>query len=40
MRSASRIDRASTYYHWRAQYGGLKAGDVKRLKDMEVENAR
>ena len=25
---------------WRAQYGGMKADDVKRLKKLEVENAR
>src|SRR5919198_6395759 len=30
----------ATYHRWRAQYGGLKADDVKRLKELEVENAR
>jgi hypothetical protein len=25
---------------WRAQYGGLKADDVRRLKELERENAR
>ena len=30
----------ATYYRWRAQYGGMKANDVKRLKELEIENAR
>jgi putative transposase len=30
----------ATYHRWRAQYGGMKANDVKRLKELEVENAR
>ena len=29
-----------TFHRWRNQYGGLKADDVKRLKSLEVENAR
>jgi transposase-like protein len=29
----------STYYRWRNQFGGLKADDAKRLKDLERENA-
>lgn len=29
-----------TYHRWRAQYGGMKADDVKRLKELEAENAR
>ncbi len=29
-----------TYYRWRQQYGGMKAEEAKRLKDLEVENAR
>ena len=28
-----------TYYRWRNQFGGLKADDAKRLKDLERENA-
>jgi transposase-like protein len=27
-----------TYYRWRNQFGGLKADDVKRLKELEREN--
>ena len=29
-----------TYYRWRHEFGGLKIEQVKRLKDLEVENAR
>jgi transposase-like protein len=29
-----------TYYRWRAQYGGMKADDAKRLKELEAENER
>ena len=28
-----------TYYRWRNQFGGLKADDAKRLKELERENA-
>jgi len=27
-----------TYYRWRNQFGGLKANDAKRLKELEREN--
>ena len=29
-----------TYHRWRNQYGGMKASDAKRLKQIEQENAR
>jgi len=29
-----------TYYRWRKEFGGLKADQVKRLKDLETENQR
>jgi len=29
-----------TYYRWRTEYGGLKVGQARRLKDLERENAR
>jgi len=29
-----------TLYRWRAQYGGLKAGDARRLKELERENGK
>ena len=28
----------NTYHRWRNQYGGMKAADVKRLKELEREN--
>ena len=28
-----------TFYRWRKQYGGMKTAEVKRLKDLEKENA-
>ena len=30
----------NTYHRWRNQSGGMKADDVKRLKELERENAR
>ncbi len=30
----------STYHRWRNQFGGMKADDAKRLKDLERENTR
>ena len=42
---ARRVDDAAalrdltTYYRWRNQFGGLKADDAKRLKDLERENS-
>jgi putative transposase len=29
-----------TYHRWRAQYGGMKADDVRRLKELETENTK
>ena len=29
----------NTYHRWRNQYGGMKADDAKRLKELERENA-
>jgi putative transposase len=29
-----------TYYRWRQEYGGLKTEQLKRLKELEQENAR
>ena len=29
-----------TYYCWRKEYGGLNLDQIKRLKDLETENAR
>ena len=30
----------ATFYRWRAEYGGLKLDQVKRLKLLEQENGR
>jgi putative transposase len=30
----------NTFHRWRQQYGGMKADDAKRLKELEVENER
>jgi putative transposase len=29
-----------TYYRWRSEYGGLRSDQVKRLKELAMENAR
>ena len=29
-----------TWYRWKNQYGGMKADDAKRLKELERENVR
>ena len=30
----------ATYHRWQSQYGGMKAQEAKRLKELEQENAR
>ena len=30
----------ATFHRWRNQYGGMKAQDAKRLKELERENGR
>ena len=29
-----------TYYRWRSEFGGLKTDQIKRMKDLELENQR
>ena len=29
-----------SYYRWRKEYGDLRTGQVRRMKDLEKENAR
>jgi hypothetical protein len=29
-----------TYYRWRSEFGGLKTDQVKRMKNLELENQR
>lgn len=28
------------YYNWKSKYGGMEANDIKRLKELEDENAK
>ena len=30
----------ASFYRWRAEYGGLKVDQVRRLRELERENAR
>jgi len=30
----------ATFYNWKSKYSGMEASDVKRLKELEDENAR
>lgn len=30
----------ATYYKWKSKYGGLEASELKRIKELEAENAR
>ena len=30
----------ATYYNWKSKYGGMEASDVKRMKELETENAK
>ena len=40
LRSADNSRSLSQLWHrWRNQYGGMKANDAKRLKELEKENA-
>ena len=29
-----------TYYSWKSKYGGMEASELKRMKEMEAENAK
>lgn len=31
---------SATYYNWKSMYGGMEVSDVKRLKELEEENAK
>jgi putative transposase len=31
---------APTYYSWKSKYGGMEASELKRVKEMEAENAK
>ena len=30
----------ATYYNWKSKYGGASAAELKRLKELEAENAK
>lgn len=30
----------ATYYNWKSKYGGMDASDLKRIKELEAENAK
>lgn len=30
----------ATYYQWKSKYGGMEASDLKRVRELEAENAR
>jgi putative transposase len=30
----------ATYYNWESKYGGMSASDLKRIKELESENAK
>ena len=30
----------ATFYNWKARYGGMEVSDVKRMKELEAENAQ
>ena len=30
----------ATFYNWKSKYGGLEASDLKRMKELEAENAK
>ncbi len=30
----------ATYHRWRNQFGGTKSEEAKRLKELDIENAR
>ena len=30
----------ATFHRWRNQYGGMKANEAKRLKELQIENGR
>jgi putative transposase len=30
----------ATFYNWKAKYGGMEVREVKRMKELEIENAK
>lgn len=31
---------SATYYKWKSKYGGMEASDIRRMKELEAENAK
>jgi len=31
---------SATFYAWKSKFGGMEASDIKRMRDLEHENAR
>ena len=31
---------AATYYNWKSKYAGVEVSDLKRMKELEIENAK
>jgi len=31
---------SATYYKWKSKYGGMDASELKRVKELEAENAK
>jgi putative transposase len=29
-----------TYFRWKSKYGGMEISDVRKMKDLEMENSR
>ena len=38
--TTAELCRQQTYYRWKAKYGGMDSGDVKKLKQLEDENRK
>ena len=30
----------ATYYNWKSKYGGMEVSDLRRIKELEAENAK
>jgi putative transposase len=30
----------ATYYNWKSKYGGMEISELRRMKDLETENAK
>lgn len=30
----------NTYYKWKQKYGGMEVSDIKKMKELEAENAK